>query len=73
MSNLTVEVPQDIVNFSLGRKPNSDMVLLRIYSENEEGENVVNVGNYFTNETELIDLCRWVHEYITPLNFIDSE
>ena len=68
MSNLTVEVPQDIVNFSLGRKPNSDMVLLRIYSENEE-----NVGNYFTNETELIDLCRWVHEYITPLNFIDSE
>ncbi len=68
MSNLTVEVPQDIVNFSLGRKPNSDMVLLRIYSENEE-----NVGNYFTNETELIDLCRWVHEYITPLNFVDSE
>ena len=68
MSNLTVEVPQDIVNFSLGRTPNSDMVLLRIYSENEE-----NVGNYFTNETELIDLCRWVHEYITPLNFIDSE
>ena len=68
MSNLTVEVPQDIVNFSLGRKPNSDMVLLRIYSENEE-----NVGNYFTNETELIDQCRWVHEYITPLNFVDSE
>jgi len=68
MSNLTVEVPQDIVNFSLKVKPDSDMVLLRIYSENEE-----NVGNYFTNETELIDLCRWVHEYITPLNFIDSE
>ena len=51
MSNLTVEVPQDIVNFSLKVKPDSDMVLLRIYSENEE-----NVGNYFTNETELIDL-----------------
>ncbi len=68
MSNLTVEVPQDIVNFSLKVKPDSDMVLLRIYSENEE-----NVGNYFTNETELIDLCRWVHEYITPLNFVDSE
>ena len=68
MSNLTVEVPQDIVNFSLKVKPDSDMVLLRIYSENEE-----NVGNYFTNETDLIDLCRWVHEYITPLNFIDSE
>jgi len=68
MSNLTVEVPQDIVNFSLKVKPDSDMVLLRIYSENEE-----NVGNYFTNETELIDLCRWVHEYITPLNFLDIE